>query len=141
MSRFFMKMAMENDFHPIRMGQPWSEDEDKRLLESIHKKRSIETIASEHQRTKGGIDSRRKFLATEYHYNDNLPIETICMYTGLSKIQVEMAINKREEFERLRQMKKPPTRTDNTELIELLRNIDKKLNLLLDIKMSKTKVD
>ena len=82
MPNLFTKMALENEHYPLRMGQPWEEDEVKQLLKSIHLKKCIKVIANEHQRTEGGILSRLRFIATEYYFNDNLPIQTIVFFSA-----------------------------------------------------------
>jgi hypothetical protein len=77
------------------MGKPWSQEEIKTLLSSIHHKKSIADIALEHERTKGSIESYRRKLAADYHFNDNRPIEEIQAFTGLTRGQIEDAIYRR----------------------------------------------
>ena len=77
-----------------RMGQPWKKDEIEKLLDSIQLKKTIETIANEHERTVGGINSYIRKIALDYHYNDNMPIEMIQNVTGLTKDEIEFSIMK-----------------------------------------------
>jgi len=121
------------------MGQTWSEEEDAKLLKSIHQKIPMKEIANEHQRTEGGIKSRLRFLATEYHFNDGLPVETIMKYTGLNRIQVEDAIKKRESLEGAKKATTVSKKHKDDELIELLREINDKLNILIEHKKNKLK--
>jgi len=131
--------------YPSRMGQPWEEEELVKLLRSIQKKKSIEEIANEHDRTVGGIASRIRKLAVEYHYNDKRPIEEIQKYTGLSKEQIVTAIAKHDIKEGIK--KKPAEPRINPieenivvceekvptmlEVVSLLKDIQYKLDLLL----------
>lgn len=80
--------------YPTRLGQPWKEDEVVKLLTSIQKKKSVEEIAKEHDRTVGGINAYIRKLAVDYHMNDNRTMEEIQKYTGLTKEQIEDAIKK-----------------------------------------------
>jgi len=121
--------------YPSRLGQPWKEDEVVKLLRSIQKKKSIEDIAKEHDRTEGGIISYIKKLATDYHFNDKRPIEEIQQYTGLSKEEIEEAIKKR-----VIKKKKPTVSITDAdedeptmkEVVSLLKDIQGKLNALLE---------
>ena len=134
-------MALENEHYPLRMGQPWEEDEVKQLLKSIHLKKCIKVIANEHQRTEGGILSRLRFIATEYYFNDNLPIQTIMKYTGLKQIQIEDAIKKREALEKAKKVITLSKKTKEDEIIEILTEINDKLEVLIDRKKDKFKLE
>ena len=80
--------------YPARMGKPWTDEEVVQLLASIKKKKSIEDIAAEHQRTVGGINAQRKRLAIDYYFNDDRTIEQIGKFTGLTEEQIKDAISK-----------------------------------------------
>ena len=122
--------------YPNRIGQPWEDDEIVKLLTSVQKKKSIEQIAAEHERTIGGILSRLQGLAADYHFNDNRPTEEIQKFTGFTKEQVEEAILKRanrgirtSHIAKTKPVKEaPPTMT---EVVSLLKDIQTKLNILL----------
>jgi len=43
---------------PQNAGNPWSDEEDKTLIEGFESKKSISELAEIHQRTKGSIHSR-----------------------------------------------------------------------------------
>ena len=133
--------------YPSRLGQPWDDDEILKLLVSIQKKKSIEDIAKEHDRTEGGIKCYINKLATDYHFNDKRPIEEIQQYTGLSKEEIEKAIKKREVKETIKkstgavikQKKLTASITDADEdeptmkeVVVLLKDIQGKLNALLE---------
>jgi hypothetical protein len=130
--------------YPARIGQPWKDEEVEKLLRNIQKKKTMEEIAKEHQRTVGGIYSRIREIAADYHFNDNRPIEEIQKYTGLTKEEIEDAIKRRKFNEALKKphvslqpkpvIEKPKEEEMPTmkEVVSLLRDIQGKLNLLLE---------
>lgn len=58
----FLEKKMERDRRqrnlPNNAGKPWSEKEDKELIELFDSGKSIEELSSIHQRTRGAIQSR-----------------------------------------------------------------------------------
>jgi len=123
--------------YPSRMGQPWNHDEIVKLLRSIQKKKPVEQIAEEHQRTVGGIQSRIHTLAVDYHFNDKRPMEEIQRFTGLTKEQIEYSIRKRTATDSMKKKPvenvkaEPKAEPTTTELLILLKDIQEKLNMLL----------
>ena len=79
-----------------RKGKKWDDDEVLKLLTSIQKKKSIADIAVEHERSPGAINSERKKLAADYWFNDKKSVEYISKWTGLSKDEIEEAIERRQ---------------------------------------------
>jgi len=124
--------------YPARMGKPWQEDEILKLLTSIKQKKSIEAIAAEHERTVGGIDSYRRKLAVDYHFNDNRPMEQIEKFTGLSREEIEYAIQKhankpsKKPKKQEEEVGEEPSGPTLTEIMAALKDIQGKLNYLLD---------
>jgi hypothetical protein len=122
--------------YPKRLGQPWKEGEIKRLLCSIQQKKSVEEIAEEHQRTVSGIQCYIKKLAVEYHVNRNMPMEEIQHFTGLTKEQIEDAIQKQEQKDAVKKMgatePKKPKEPTMAEMALLLKDIQAKLATLLE---------
>lgn len=130
--------------YPTRLGQPWKEDEIVKLLTSIQKKKSIEEIAKEHDRTVCGIQSYIRKLAVDYHIHDKRTMEEIQKYTGLTKEQIEDAIQKHE----VKEARKKSETTEHTvekkkkttdegmptmmEVVSLLKDIQDKLTMLLE---------
>jgi len=129
--------------YPKRLGQPWKEGEIKRLLCSIQQKKSVEEIAEEHQRTVSGIQCYIKKLAVEYHVHHNMPMEEIERSTGLTREQIEDAIQKQgqkgkntgakepkepKESKKHKQSKEPTM----AEMALLLTDIQAKLAMLLE---------
>jgi hypothetical protein len=86
----------------LRTRKKWDDDEVLKLLTSIQKKKSIADIAVEHERSPGAINSERKKLAADYWFNDKKPVEYISKWTGLSKDEIEEAIERRAVKEQSR---------------------------------------
>jgi len=124
--------------YPARMGKKWEDDEDIKLLTSIQENKSIADIAEEHERTIGGINSRRKGLAADYWFNNNTQIEEIMTITGLSTGEIEETIQRRSfanDFKKTKmELKKatkvaqlsrapPPPPPQSNEITELRREV------------------
>ena len=59
------KSKNPNTIIPSNIGAKWSESEENILLRELHDDIDIETIANNHNRTKGGIISRQKEVKTK----------------------------------------------------------------------------
>ena len=145
MSTKKLMYGLDPSKYPTRLGQPWKEDEVIKLLTSIQKKKSVEDIAKEHDRTVGGINSYIRKLAVDYHINDKRPLEEIQKFTGLTKEQIDEAIKKHDvkcakkkfsettehEVEIIKKTteEKMPTMI---EVVTLLKDIQGKLNMLIE---------
>jgi hypothetical protein len=79
---------------PSMQGKLWDDTEIQKLLNSIRKNKPIHEIALEHERTVGGINSRRKKIAVDYWFNNKLSIEEIQKFTRLTDIQIQEEIKK-----------------------------------------------
>lgn len=93
-----LMLKMLHQFHPEKeypsnMGQLWTEEEERVLLEEL-KITNIETIAQKHNRTVGGIQSRRKEIANKMFLN-GISIDEISKQTKLTKECIEETIKKR----------------------------------------------
>jgi hypothetical protein len=80
---------------PSNAGKAWNDDEVVQLLKEIQKKVSIDQIAVIHGRTSGGIWSRLREIAADYHFNDERSVEEIMKFTGLSEDDIKDAILRR----------------------------------------------
>ena len=115
--------------YPARMGKKWEDEEDIKLLTSIQENKSIADIAAEHERTIGGINTRRKVLAADYWFNDKMPIEEIMTITGLSKEEIEDTIQRRTIANNFKKTTKvlqplpPPPLPPANEITELRREV------------------
>jgi len=88
--------GLDKSLYPSRMGKTWKDEEVKDLLNSIKSKKSIEMIASIHQRTEGGIIGKLKDVAVDYYIYHNKQVDEIEIYTGLSKEVILEAIQKKQ---------------------------------------------
>jgi hypothetical protein len=130
--------------YPARMGSPWKGEEIVKLLTAVRNKKTISEIATEHERTEGSITSKLRTLAGDYYYNDNRPIEEIQKFTGLSEEVILDAIKSREWKEQKKELKTKSVikqtkkeeevkKNENAEIMAMLKDINKKLDLLLQI--------
>jgi len=137
--------------YPARMGKRWEDEEDIKLLTSIQENKSIADIAIEHDRTIGGINSRRKGLATDYWFNDKMPIEEIITITGLSKYEIEETIQRRTIADNIKKIKielknstklaraSPPPQPQSNEIADLRKElIELKKSMMEMLQLIKT---
>jgi len=87
-------------------GKPWSDENVAKLLADVQKKKTHEEMAELHGRTVGGIRSRLKVIAVDYYSNNNMPVNEIEKYTGLSAEVIIDAISRREYLDELAEKKR-----------------------------------
>lgn len=104
---------------PPRFGKAWTDDEVKKLLAAIAKKKPFDEIAKEHERTNGGIVGKLRQLAFEYH-QEGRSMDDIRRFTGLDEETINDAIKRRTP-------KKPNKKKD------ALQEIHETLQELLDL--------
>ena len=75
----------------INRGKSWKEDEVIQLLLEVRQKKTVQTIAEIHKRTVGGIYSRLRQLAWEFH-NEDKTLEQIERYTVLPEFEIRKTI-------------------------------------------------
>ena len=140
----FLMEKKETGKNPARMGLLWKGEEVVKLLSEIRNKKTITEIADEHQRTEGSIIAKLKNLAADYYFNDKRPIEEIQKFTGLSEEVILDAIKRREWQEQQKELKTKSIskqsekveeikKNENAEIMTMLKDINKKLDLLLQI--------
>lgn len=99
-NRFLEMVLISNDnddgdaIYPPRMGEKWTDKEKELLLQELDDNIDVETIARNHGRTIGGINSRRDMIAYEMYLN-NKPIEEIIKITKLSYGNIMKIIEKK----------------------------------------------
>jgi peptidoglycan hydrolase CwlO-like protein len=113
----WLKSKYPNKEYPSNTGQKWIDEEEKLLLEELSKNIDIQVIAQKHNRTIGGINSRRRKIAYEL-YSKNSSIEEIMLKTKLNEETIQKTINNHS--------KKKSFSTEN--------NIDEKKNDIEEIK-------
>ena len=87
--------GLDPEKYPANMGKAWLDEEVIQLLQEIKRKKSIQEIAEQHQRTVGGITSRLKQLAADYH-EEGRCMEDIEKFTGLTQEQITETIQRRK---------------------------------------------
>jgi len=90
-----VRISNEDREYPSNMGQKWSDEEEILLLEELRNNIDIEIIAQKHNRTIGGINSRRREIAYKM-YLKNVSIEEIIRQTKLDNNSIEEIIKKRQ---------------------------------------------
>lgn len=81
--------------YPSNMGQKWTDEEETLLLEELNNNIHIETISQTHNRTIGGINSRRREIAYKM-YLKNISMEEIMKHTKLDHECIRQTIEKRQ---------------------------------------------
>ena len=81
--------------YPSNVGQKWNDEEETLLIEELDKNIDIDTIAKNHNRTTGGINTRRKDIAYKMHLQ-NISIQDIIKYTKLNEDQIKEIIKKKQ---------------------------------------------
>ena len=88
-------LKRENPEDPSCVGQKWTEEEEKLLLDELNQNINIETISQLHKRSIGGIHSRRRHIAYQL-YLKHYSIQEIVNQTKLEYDCVKEAIDRRE---------------------------------------------
>ena len=100
--------------YPSNMGQKWNNEEETLLLEELNKNIDIETISQTHNRTIGGINSRRQEIAYKM-YLKNVSMEEIIKQTKLDHECIIQIIERKQKIkepisiERKQKIKEPIT--------------------------------
>ena len=83
--------------YPSNTGQKWTEEEESILLEELEKNIDVDTIAQSHDRTVGGINSRRKEISYKMYIN-NISMEQIIQKTKLEADIIMQNIKKKQNY-------------------------------------------
>ena len=81
--------------YPSNIGKKWSDEEEILLLEELNKNIDIETISQTHNRTIGGINSRRREIAYKM-YLKNVSMKEIINQTKLDDECIRQTIERRQ---------------------------------------------
>ena len=90
-----VRISNEDKEYPSNMGQKWNDEEEALLLQELNDNIDIEIIAQKHNRTIGGINSRRREIAYKM-YLKNVSIDEIIRQTKLDNNSIEETIKKRQ---------------------------------------------
>lgn len=85
--------------YPSNLGKTWTSEEDDLLLKELSEDMDLNLIATKHNRTLGGIQTRRKLIAYNM-YNKNLSIEDIKDKTKLTEDEIVNYIEKKQNVKR-----------------------------------------
>ena len=94
-TNIFQKLAENNPGkYDENFGQPWTNEEEIKLLRLVDKNKSIDDISKEHKRSAGGIRGKLSNIAYKM-YNENKTIDEIQNKLKLlDNEQIQKAINK-----------------------------------------------
>jgi hypothetical protein len=114
-------------------GTKWTIDEDEKLVQEIVDNKSYEEIALEHKRTNLGIKSRVISHIIYPKYKDDIEnnIEKILIEYKIDNELITKYINRLKTNNNIQKSvnsNKPDTKTDKTEILEYLQQLDTKMN-------------
>lgn len=95
-----MQALRKNDL-PERVGKKWEPEEEMYVLKRISQGANYTTIASECQRTIGGISSHLREIACRF-IKDGKSMEEVVRITGLLETEITDSIAIRERSEKLK---------------------------------------
>ena len=90
-----VRISNEDKEYPSNMGEKWNDEEETLLLQELNDNIDISIIAQKHNRTIGGINSRRREIAYKM-YLKNTSIEEIIKQTKLDNNCIQQTIQKRQ---------------------------------------------
>ena len=137
-----VKISNEDKEYPSNMGQKWSNEEETLLLEELNNNLDIGVIAQKHDRTIGGINSRRKEIAYKMHLK-NISTEEIIKQTKLDYDSIKQTIEKKQQMEKRQPTEKQTTgKLKTTQIDNILISINKNdyVNLQNDVKIIKNDI-
>jgi hypothetical protein len=131
-----VRISNEDKEYPSNMGNKWSDEEELLLLRELNDNVEIEIIAQNHNRTIGGINSRRRELAYKM-YLKKISIEDIIKQTKLEYNCIEETIQKRQK-----QRQNYTSKTNTKEVDNLFISINKNdyIELQNDVKNMKNDI-
>ena len=124
--------------YPSNMGQKWTDEEETLLLEELNKNIDIETISQTHNRTTGGIHSRRLVIAYKM-YLKNVSMKEIMKQTKLDDECIRQTIERRQNnnSKKITEIKNPIS--IESEIIEMKNEIKDLKNTIKElVEMIKT---
>lgn len=130
------RISDEGREYPSNMGKKWSDEEEILLLEELNNNIDIEIIAQKHNRTIGGINSRRRRIAYNMYLKD-VPIEEIIKQTKLDNNSIEETIKRRQNNNskkiKTKEINNVFTSNNNNHYIELQNDIKQIKNTLEEL--------
>ena len=95
-NKFYQSLKEQNPNLPERMGDPWSDEEDGKVLQMIQEEYSVQEIADELKRTNGSIVARLNRMSVDMH-KKGIANDSIRLLTGLDDDAIRKNIQKENE--------------------------------------------
>jgi hypothetical protein len=136
-----VRISNEDKEYPSNMGQKWTDEEEALLLEEIYNNIDIQTIAEKHNRTIGGIESRRQQIAYKM-YLKNMSTQDIIDKTKLDYDSIKQTIEKKQKNNSKKNISTTINTTTTEEIHNVLISINKNDYLVLqnDVKQMKNDI-
>ena len=99
-----VRISNDDKEYPTNMGQKWTDEEEALLLAELYNNIDVGTIAQKHNRTIGGIESRRREIAYKM-YLHKMSTEEIIKKTKLDYDSIKQTIEKRQKYNSKKQSK------------------------------------
>ena len=124
MSRYFKTLRDENpEKYPSKLGEKWSDEEESKLRQAIKMGIPKNEISKTLGRTIGGINSQRRKIAAEYYFNDKKQIDEIMKITGLTKEEIEDTIERRKNYNNIKENTNIESLEIPSDIIELKKDV------------------
>jgi len=127
-----VKLQNPEKEYPSNMGQKWTDKEETLLLEELNKNTDIEIISQTHNRTIGGINSRRREIAYKM-YLKNVSIEEIIKQTKLDDECIRQTIEKRQNYNPKKITETNPSNSIESEITEIKNDIKELKNTIKEL--------
>ena len=121
----------DKEYHS-NIGLKWFEDEEAILLEELNKNIDIEIISQNHNRTVGGINSRRRENAYKM-YLKNIYMEEIIEKTKLDVETINQTIDKRKNYNFKKMTESKNTISLESEIAEMKNDIKELKNTIKEL--------
>jgi len=99
-----VRISNDDKEYPTNMGQKWTDEEEALLIAELYNNIDVGTIAQKHNRTIGGIESRRREIAYKMYVN-KMSTEEIIKKTKLDYDSIKQTIEKRQKYNSKKQSK------------------------------------
>ena len=116
-----VRISNEDKEYPSNMGQKWTDEEEELLLEELNNNIDIETISQKHNRTIGGIESRRKEIVYKM-YLKKMSDEEIIKKTKLDYDSIKQIIEKKQNNSKKQIIEKKQTKEIDNVFISINKN-------------------
>ena len=116
-----VRISNEDKEYPSNMGQKWTDEEEELLLEELNNNIDIETISQKHNRTVGGIESRRKEIVYKM-YLKKMSTEEIIKKTKLDYDSIKQIIEKKQNNSKKQIIEKKQTKEMDNVFISINKN-------------------